>query len=214
MLPTRNVFVHSAVVMRRDALSGAGGYRHPFQTAEDYDLWLRITERWDVANLPDVVVQYRVHPRQATSTQLEQQVLAAMGSRISSKLRQANKDDPFASRGPVTKDALCRLGVSASEIEAEIVKAAAEWTWVMQRAGYHEAAASMAREAWRHGRGHVLTRDAVGRFYFVSARESVAGGHRIHGLVDAARALRWKPALLWRMLRGAVRRLARWRSSG
>jgi hypothetical protein len=42
-------FVHPSVVMRRPALERVGGYRH--HEAEDYDLFLRISERFDVANL-------------------------------------------------------------------------------------------------------------------------------------------------------------------
>jgi hypothetical protein len=199
VLPERNVFINSAVVVRRDAVLDAGGYRRPFQTAEDYDMWLRIAERHEVANLPEVIAQYRVHPSQTTTTRLEQQILAGIGSRVSSNLRQLQKDDPFGSTEAVTRESLYRLGVSPGDIDLEVAKAAAHWAWVMRRAGYHQAAASMARMAWRHGRERALTRAAVGQFYFAAAREDVLAGHRTRGFLKAARALRWDPALLWRI---------------
>jgi hypothetical protein len=52
--------------MRRDAYVQAGGYREPFCQAEDYDLWLRMSERGALANLPDVLLLYREHETQVT----------------------------------------------------------------------------------------------------------------------------------------------------
>lgn len=48
-LPYGNQFCHSSVMFRRAVLSRVGGYRK--HRAEDYDLWLRISERYTVANL-------------------------------------------------------------------------------------------------------------------------------------------------------------------
>jgi glycosyltransferase involved in cell wall biosynthesis len=53
----RNVaIVHPTVMMRRAAVSKAGGYRG---RVEDIDLWLRLAEQGKLANLPDVVLKYR-----------------------------------------------------------------------------------------------------------------------------------------------------------
>jgi glycosyltransferase involved in cell wall biosynthesis len=48
-LPHFSQFVHPSVLMRRDALDRVGGYRR--HEAEDYDLFLRMSERFHVANL-------------------------------------------------------------------------------------------------------------------------------------------------------------------
>ena len=48
-------------MFRRDAYEKAGGYRPPFNPAEDLDLWLRIGEIGQMACLPDVLLQYRQH---------------------------------------------------------------------------------------------------------------------------------------------------------
>ena len=48
-LPQGNPFIHPSVLMRRSALDRVGPYRR--HEAEDYDLFLRISERFDVANL-------------------------------------------------------------------------------------------------------------------------------------------------------------------
>jgi glycosyltransferase involved in cell wall biosynthesis len=66
MLSGRCGICHPATMIRREALTAAGGYRQEFYGAEDQDLWLRLAERGGLANLPDVVLKYRVHPENFT----------------------------------------------------------------------------------------------------------------------------------------------------
>jgi len=54
-----NPFGHSTLVYRRDAARGAGGYDPRF-VLEDWDLSLRLMRAGRVANLPDVLAEYRV----------------------------------------------------------------------------------------------------------------------------------------------------------
>jgi len=58
---------HPTVMMRKDAVLACGGYRTAFQHAEDYDLWLRLSERHHIANLPDAFLYYRLHQSQVAS---------------------------------------------------------------------------------------------------------------------------------------------------
>ena len=53
-------------MIRRSALENIGGYRCQFRLAEDYDLWLRLIEEGQIANLPEPLVYYRKHPTQVT----------------------------------------------------------------------------------------------------------------------------------------------------
>jgi glycosyltransferase involved in cell wall biosynthesis len=52
---------HTAVLMRRAILEEMGGYRSSIPVAEDYDLWLRVSERYPIVNLRDIVGRYRIH---------------------------------------------------------------------------------------------------------------------------------------------------------
>jgi GT2 family glycosyltransferase len=61
ILQRRNPFVHSSVMMRTAVVKRLGGYREAFLGAEDFDLWLRLSERGVIANLPETLVRYRVH---------------------------------------------------------------------------------------------------------------------------------------------------------
>lgn len=64
----RNIFVHSSVVMRRQALASAGGYDATFPVAQDYDLWLRLARVTRLANLPDPLVTRRLLAGRVSAT--------------------------------------------------------------------------------------------------------------------------------------------------
>jgi glycosyltransferase involved in cell wall biosynthesis len=53
---------HPTVMMRREAVLAVGGYRTDYDV-EDIDLWLRLAERGRLANLPEICLQYRLHPQ-------------------------------------------------------------------------------------------------------------------------------------------------------
>jgi glycosyltransferase involved in cell wall biosynthesis len=57
----RNPFAHGSVVIRREALERAGGYRSDYGANEDYDLWRRIAQGWRLAAVPEVLYRYREH---------------------------------------------------------------------------------------------------------------------------------------------------------
>jgi glycosyltransferase involved in cell wall biosynthesis len=59
-LQTENCIYHSSVMMRRTAVLDLGGYRTEFLHAEDYDLWLRLSRNYDLVNLPEPLLRYRV----------------------------------------------------------------------------------------------------------------------------------------------------------
>lgn len=60
-----NPFVHSSVMMRRDAVLALGGYTtdKDRQPPEDYELWSRLARHGRVANLPERLVVYREVPQ-------------------------------------------------------------------------------------------------------------------------------------------------------
>lgn len=59
--------VHPTVMMRREAVLAAGGYREDLPTGEDLDLYLRLAECGKLANLPDVLLKFRRHFSSATA---------------------------------------------------------------------------------------------------------------------------------------------------
>jgi len=95
----RSCVCHPAVMARANALRSVGGYRANARHAEDYDLWLRITEAGRVANLPDVLLSYRVHPQAISARHVVAQELAALAARGAARLRRSGMPDPLAGAG-------------------------------------------------------------------------------------------------------------------
>ena len=67
----RNPFQHGSVLLRRDALEAAGGYRDDYGANEDYDLWRRLAVAWELACVPEVLYRYRVHASAVTRRDVE-----------------------------------------------------------------------------------------------------------------------------------------------
>jgi hypothetical protein len=61
LLGGRCVLGHPSVVMRKVAVIQAGGYRSDHFPSEDLDLWLRLSEIGEFANIPEPLVRYRRH---------------------------------------------------------------------------------------------------------------------------------------------------------
>jgi hypothetical protein len=53
--------VHPTVMMRREAVEKVGRYRKQYEISEDLDLFLRLGEIGKLANLPEVLLHYRIH---------------------------------------------------------------------------------------------------------------------------------------------------------
>jgi GT2 family glycosyltransferase len=63
----RNVFAHPAVMYDRDAVVECGMYKHFYEGAEDYELWLRLIKLGKVANLQESLTFYRQHSDQMST---------------------------------------------------------------------------------------------------------------------------------------------------
>lgn len=68
------VICHPASMIRRSAFEQAGGYREQFSPSEDLDLWLRLAEVGPVANLAEVVLDYRQHLQSVTHSRRAEQL--------------------------------------------------------------------------------------------------------------------------------------------
>ncbi len=77
-----NCFIHSSVTFRRQALIEIGGYNLEYLQAQDYELFLRLSARHDLANISEPLVQYRVHPDQVSLRKLASQRRFADRARV------------------------------------------------------------------------------------------------------------------------------------
>ncbi|MFN3474460.1 MAG: glycosyltransferase [Blastomonas sp.] len=86
---------HPSVMMRRDVIRAVGGYRAAFRHCEDYDLWLRVSERHEMRNLPDRLFLYRRSPDQVSEKHILVQAIGAACARYAARERRAGRSDPF-----------------------------------------------------------------------------------------------------------------------
>lgn len=86
---------HSTVMMRQSLLIEVGGYRAPFHHCEDYDLWLRLSDRTQLCSLPERLLIYRYSDAQVSARHIVEQVVNAAAARLAHDVRQRNKTDPF-----------------------------------------------------------------------------------------------------------------------
>ena len=55
-----NSMVHSSVMIRKSALIDIGGYNESLPYAQDYDLWLRLSQKYELANIPEFLCTVRI----------------------------------------------------------------------------------------------------------------------------------------------------------
>jgi len=115
---------HASTMFRPAAVIKAGCYRDEFRDAEDLDLWLRLAEIGRIANLPEVVYQYRM---------------------LSSSLSEAE--------GPMQRNALRRACESAWRrrgIECRF-EAVEHWRPGNDKNSHHKFALEYGWISWSHG---------------------------------------------------------------
>jgi glycosyltransferase involved in cell wall biosynthesis len=160
-LPRYNCFAHPAVTIRRAALEAVGGYR--YDHVEDYDLWLRLDERFDLANLQEVVLLYRQHIRQISFRAVEEQARRTLAVRAAARIRRATGRDPLDSAAEISGAVLERLGVRPRDVAAAIEKEWVSWATMLDAGGETNEADAVARRAEAAGAGRVRASIAAGR---------------------------------------------------
>jgi GT2 family glycosyltransferase len=105
-------FVQSSVIMQTEAYQRAGGYRVGLNVAEDYDLWCRMAEHGELANLAECLTSYRIHPASLTARRPARMALAALCVAAARSARRAGRNEPFAAGVPLLRAALVELEMS------------------------------------------------------------------------------------------------------
>ena len=74
LLTARATPVHGSVMMRKEAVAAMGGYRDAFWVSQDFDLWLRMAERFDLDNIPLKLYRWRRNPTGVYATRRAMQL--------------------------------------------------------------------------------------------------------------------------------------------
>jgi glycosyltransferase involved in cell wall biosynthesis len=64
----QNCIVHSSCIVNKYALNVCGVYDNEMRTCEDYDLWMRISEKFVLLHIPESLMLVRVGSHNSTST--------------------------------------------------------------------------------------------------------------------------------------------------
>jgi hypothetical protein len=87
----RGCFVHPSMMLRVDAVLAVGNYRADYRSAEDLDLFLRLMERYDCANLPELGLYYELNEGGISATKRRRQIV----STLRLQLRYFNAANPY-----------------------------------------------------------------------------------------------------------------------
>ena len=202
----RCAFWHPTVMLREHVFRCTGGYRTAAVDAEDYDLWLRIADHFQLANLEDIVLKYRIHPQQVSMRKRTQQTLGILAAQRSAALRQKGQEDVFDSAEIITPELLAELGVEESTYERALVSDSRRWIRQMNLAGETSVALNTAVELLRGNWTHVE------EWQIADLRLTIAGLHWKRGeysqcIRSAVQAARMRPKVLGRPLRPWLQKL-------
>lgn len=130
---------HPGAMIRREAIVAAGGYREAYYGAEDHDLWLRLADRGQLANLPEPLVKCRIHPENFTFVNEDRtrQVLAASVADAYRRRGQPCPEPPLAELSPPL------VGIDRSRA----------WTRSAIYAGHYRTARKHALAIWKRSLG-------------------------------------------------------------
>jgi Glycosyl transferase family 2 len=93
-----NPIAHGSAMLRTSAVLAAGGYDPACIRAQDYDLWLRLSERFEIGVIPEVLYSYRTRHAGGREGSVAEQARTAARSLIRAWTRlPAGDEDRWAS---------------------------------------------------------------------------------------------------------------------
>jgi len=79
----KNIFKFSPVaqptaIIRKECFNTVGLFNPDYPPAEDIELSFRIGEKYKFANVPEMLLNYRIHPNSATFTNMKTQIIGTL----------------------------------------------------------------------------------------------------------------------------------------
>jgi|SRR5579875_370067 len=205
-LLTRCALIHPTVMMRKDAFVFTKGYRQAVADAEDWDLWLRMSEWFGLANLDVAVLKYRLHPHQITAHKCRQQALSGLAACAAAARRRRGEPDPLESGQTVTPAGLTALGVSEAIQQAAISREYLRAIRNMYEAGEYASACATVTEALRSQCWRFAENWIVADMRLLTARLAWRDRKFAISLVRAAQAIITRPKIIGRPLKSILYR--------
>ena len=73
-----NRFIHGSVMFRKSVIDELGAYNETLRYSQDYELWLRLSKKYDVRNLTAPLYKLRMHRGSILSKKVEEQQMYAV----------------------------------------------------------------------------------------------------------------------------------------
>lgn len=208
-LKSGSPFVHSTVVMRRETLVQVGGYRAAFRFSQDYDLWLRLAEIGRLANLSDIVLEYRVSPEQIATKHLEGSFLSSLGARTCAAFRQAGRPDPSPQSDIIDRAWLLEHGWAELDIDRALVDTYADRVWWLVGLGMLDAAERLVEDLSRLRVTPAMARSHRFRWRWESTRIAWRSGDRSRAVARLVSVCARSPWMTSKRLAGYLARQLR-----
>jgi hypothetical protein len=205
-------FWHPTVMMRTETVLAVGGYRGAVAEAEDYDLWLRIAERTELANLNSILLQYRLHSNQVSVSRRSQQILSSLAARAAAEVRKNGGLDPLETAESVNEAVLARLGVSPEKQQTAI---ASEHIWTIRNlcdTGEYLTAFTMLTKLKNDHAINAAGRRTTADFHAVAARIYWHQRRPASALFSMSRAIAIRPLVAVSAIKSSLQK-RRWREA-
>jgi glycosyltransferase involved in cell wall biosynthesis len=197
---------HPTVLMRTTVVLDAGGYRKVFMDADDYDTYLRISERIQLASLEEPLLQYRIHPNQVSIRNMRHQALCVLAARKAALLRGRGCADPLLEVQEITPQLLGTLGITQVEIQELLVTSYKYWIETLEKC-YPEAAIKVSEEFLTLSDSGDVDRSVLSDVWLRTASVHYRQGRHVKALVSAGHALMVRPNLAGRAFKRMFTRL-------
>ena len=201
-----NAFAQNTILMRKEVMTEVKGYRKAFAVGEDYDLWLRIAERYQVANLREPVVCYRLHSDQVGVRKLRHEVMNCLAAQAAARQRAQGGADTLGDVTAITPEVLESLGVSRAALTQALAQAYGDRINTMLQVANDDVVLSLAGELVELARSGPVNHSILSSACLSAARIQFKRGAYLAALRSTLRAGRARPVIIGRPVKNLVRR--------
>jgi glycosyl transferase family 2 len=201
-----NPFAHPTVVIRKDVVTASGGYRRALLDADDYDLWLRVSERSRLANLEKCVLLYRIHAKQVSIQNMRHQKMCVLAASAAALQRSQGRADPLSGVEEITPQFLTTLGVTAAQVQQAVLGGYHYWMDILGETD-PEAALAVINGFLESSDSRAVGRPLLADAWLQAASIHFRLGRRGKALTAAVRGMLMRPIVAGRPIKRALQRL-------
>ncbi len=117
-----DAIVQPTVMMRKDNFLAVNGYREIYELAGDWDLWIRMSEQFEIANLPEPLIYWRTHANEVTNSDVRKHTIYSLIAQRAAGIRTKTGRDPLENVDAVSPELLRQLGISERRIQKGLIE--------------------------------------------------------------------------------------------